>query len=112
MRHASSSAAGRRGSPSTCVSTPGLLETLAEPGSHEEAFARAQTARSVQEAVSTLPPKLRLAILLRYFDELSYEEIAGALHCSIGTVASRLNRGHRMLAKALASLRDSRGSQR
>ena len=76
-----------------------------ESKSHEEDFARAQIATSVQAAVSALPPKFRLPILLRYFDELSYEEMARALNCSMGTVASRLNRGHKILAQKLASLR-------
>jgi len=82
-----------------------VLETLPDPASLEKAFARTQTAELVKRAVSALPSKLRLAMLLRYFDELSYEEIAVALNCSRGTVASRLNRGQRLLAKSLAHLR-------
>jgi RNA polymerase sigma-70 factor (ECF subfamily) len=57
--------------------------------------------------VSTLAPKIRIAILLRYFEDLSYAEMAQILKCSIGTVASRLSRGHELLAKALAPLRGS-----
>jgi RNA polymerase sigma-70 factor (ECF subfamily) len=97
--------AQRRAKSRAFVSDPVILETLTQPGSHENVFARAQTAQSVQRAVSTLPPRLRLTVLLRYFEELSYEEIASALNCSRGTVASRLNRSHRILAKTLASLR-------
>jgi len=73
--------------------------------SHEEMFANRELAASVQRAVATLPPKLRAAILLRYFEELSYSDMATALNCSIGTVASRLSRGHRLLAKKLAPFR-------
>jgi RNA polymerase sigma-70 factor (ECF subfamily) len=87
----------------------GILEMMAQPESHEHAFARAQASELVKRAVLQLPSTLRLAILLRYFEELSYEEIAVALNCSPGTVASRLNRGHRLLAKILAPLRGSRG---
>jgi RNA polymerase sigma-70 factor (ECF subfamily) len=58
-------------------------------------------ANSVREAVAALPPKFRIAVLLRYFDELSYEQMAKALHCSMGTVASRLSRGHKILAERL-----------
>lgn len=83
-------------------SAPDLLVRV---GSQEEHLARAQMARSVQSAVSTLPPKFRIAILLRYFEDLSYEEMAGVLNCSMGTVASRLNRGHRILAEKLAPLK-------
>ena len=56
-------------------------------------------------AISELKPKFRLPILLRYIEDLSYEEIADVLGCSKGTVASRLNRGHKALAKRLAHLR-------
>jgi RNA polymerase sigma-70 factor (ECF subfamily) len=73
--------------------------------SHEDLFARREIATTVQRAISTLPPKLRAAILLRYFEDLSYSDMANALNCSINTVASRLSRGHRLLAKKLAPVR-------
>lgn len=82
-------------------------DSLRGPGSPEDDVARAQRARRVQEALSVLPPKLRLPILLRYFEDLSYEELAAALGCSMGTVASRLNRGHKLLAAELEGLRNS-----
>jgi len=71
----------------------------------EERFTRLEIADSVKAAITELKPKLRLAILLKYFEELSYEEMATVLGCSKGTVASRLNRGHKMLARKLAHLR-------
>ena len=73
--------------------------------SHEDVFARREVETRVQRAVATLPPKLRTAILLRYFQDLSYIDMATTLNCSIGTVASRLSRGHRLLAKKLAPVR-------
>ena len=66
-----------------------------------------EIADGVKTAVAELKPKLRIAILLKYFDDLSYQEIASALGCSIGTVASRLNRGHRLLAQKLSHLRNA-----
>jgi RNA polymerase sigma-70 factor (ECF subfamily) len=86
---------------------PATLDSIpASPTlSHEEMFASREVAASVQRAVATLPPKLRAAILLRYFEELSYSDMATALNCSMGTVASRLSRGHRLLAKKLAPFR-------
>jgi RNA polymerase sigma-70 factor, ECF subfamily len=59
---------------------------------------------SIRTAISALPAKFRLAILLRYFEDLSYQEMASVLNCSMGTVASRLSRGHRMLAGKLEPL--------
>ncbi len=55
--------------------------------------------------ITTLKPKMRLPILLKYIEGLSYEEIAEVLGCSKGTVASRLNRAHKTLAKRLGHLR-------
>ena len=77
------------------------MEAFAAPGSQEEDYAHAQMANAVRAAVSVLPPKFRIAVLLRYFEDLSYEQMAKALHCSMGTVASRLSRGHKMLAERL-----------
>ncbi len=85
------------------------LERLAVAGSQEDDYARAQMTRSVQAALSALPPKFRVAVLLRYFDDLSYEQMAAVLNCSMGTVASRLSRGHKMLAERLKSLIGTKG---
>jgi RNA polymerase sigma-70 factor (ECF subfamily) len=76
-------------------------------GSQEASYLKRQVADSVKEAISGLSPKLRLPILLKYVEGLSYEEIAQSLGCSMGTVASRLNRGHKILARKLAHLRDA-----
>jgi len=83
-------------------------EAFAGPASQEQDFARAQAADSVRRAVSALPAKFRIAILLRYFEGLSYEQMARALGCSMGTVASRLSRGHRILAERLKSFEGRR----
>jgi len=85
------------------------MEAFAAPGSQEEEYARAQTANSVRAAVAALPAKFRIAILLRYFEDLSYEQMAQALHCSMGTVASRLSRGHKILAERLKSSIGTKG---
>ena len=95
----------RRAHADPAAADPAALAAAADPVvSHEELFARREVARSVQDAVASLPAKLRAAILLRYFDDLSYSDMAVALNCSIGTVASRLSRGHRLLAEKLAFL--------
>lgn len=91
---------------------PAVLDTLPAPGSQEDAFENAQIAGSVRAAVSSLAPKIRIAILLRYFEDLSYAEMADVLKCSIGTVASRLSRGHESLARALVQFRGSSERER
>jgi RNA polymerase sigma-70 factor (ECF subfamily) len=83
-----------------------VLAGIADPSPRpEDGLVRDETARAVREAVSSLPPKLRFAVLLRYFDDLSYADMAATLGCSVGTVSSRLSRAHRMLAAKLAALR-------
>src|SRR5215813_4854200 len=69
-------------------------------------YASKELSRQVQKAIGQLKPKLRWPILLKYVEDLSYEEIGQVLGCSKGTVASRLNRGHKALSKKLAFLRE------
>jgi RNA polymerase sigma-70 factor (ECF subfamily) len=80
-----------------------------EPGKKyvEEHYVRRELAASVKRAIAELRPKLRIAILVKYFEDLSYDEMAVVLGCSKGTVASRLNRGHAALARKLEHLRDA-----
>lgn len=73
----------------------------------EKRYARLEVSESVQVAIKELTPKLRMPILLKYVEGLSYEEIATVMGCSKGTIASRLNRGHQKLAQRLSYLRDS-----
>jgi RNA polymerase sigma-70 factor, ECF subfamily len=94
----------RRRKADAIVADRSHLEAFPHPGSQEDDYAREQVAASVRLAVSSLPPKFRIAVLLRYFEDLSYEQMAQALQCSMGTVASRLSRGHKLLA---ARLKDS-----
>lgn len=82
-------------------------EPMLEKSSQEKLFAREEIASAVKRAIENLKPKLRAAVVLKYLDDLSYQEISQVLGCSMGTVASRLNRGHKLLARKLAHLRPS-----
>ncbi len=88
---------------------PDILMRPYTGAAQDERYARREQATRVQAAVAELKPKLRVAILLKYFEDLSYEEMAQALGCSKGTVASRLNRGHKALARRLGHLRGAFG---
>lgn len=74
--------------------------------SAEAPLLRQELADSVREALDALRPEVRLTVLLKYFDDLSYQEMAQALGCSEGTVASRLHRGLKALARRLGPSRD------
>jgi RNA polymerase sigma-70 factor (ECF subfamily) len=60
----------------------------------------------LRTALQALPPSLRMAVLLRDIQELSYQEIAERLRLPEGTVKSRINRGRRELARQIQRLRD------
>ena len=59
----------------------------------------------LREALRTLSPALRTAVLLRDIHELSYQEIATQLGIAEGTVKSRINRGRAELARQIERLR-------
>ncbi|MGH9861391.1 MAG: sigma-70 family RNA polymerase sigma factor [Candidatus Acidiferrales bacterium] len=80
-------------------------ERRAECRPQEQAQFRRQISDAVRGALQNLKPELRQPLVLRYVEGLSYQEIAAAMGCSSGTVASRLNRGHKLLARQLAHLR-------
>ena len=62
---------------------------------------RKERAELVRHAISGLPRGNREAITLRYIDDMSYEDIARTMGCSVGTVKSRIARGKTMLADIL-----------
>lgn len=61
---------------------------------------------AVQRAISRLSPKLRAIVVLRYIENLSYEEVAETLRISLGTVKSRLARAHEALDRELTPVLD------
>jgi RNA polymerase sigma-70 factor (ECF subfamily) len=63
---------------------------------------RTQIRGRLREVIDGLSADQRMLIVLRYTQNLTYDEIAGILGCSSGTVASRLNRIHRLLERRLA----------
>ncbi len=66
----------------------------------EEVALRHEAQRQVQELLSKLPPDYKAAVILRYWHELSYEEIAEALDSTLPAIKSRLFRARQMMAKA------------
>jgi len=72
-----------------------------------EGIAMQEQLRSVlEQAIAALPEELRTAIMLREIEGLSYEEIATAMECPIGTVRSRIFRAREALDAAINPLVD------
>ena len=69
----------------------------------EEEAQQAETRRAIWQAVGRLKDIYREVIVLRYGQDLSYDEIATALGLNMGTVKSRLNAAHRKLQQIMES---------
>ncbi len=61
---------------------------------------------AVNQAIEALPEDLRTAIMLRELEGMSYEEIATAMECPVGTVRSRIFRAREAIDKRLKPLLD------
>ena len=81
---------------------------LRDPATPEREMMRQEIERAVTSAVDKLPEELRQAITLREVDGLSYEEIAQAMNCPIGTVRSRIFRARDAIDQNLRPLLDGR----
>ncbi|CAL9458711.1 RNA polymerase sigma factor SigE [Streptomyces sp. NPDC090994] len=68
----------------------------------QQVFNDAHFDADVQQALDTLAPEFRAAVVLCDIEGLSYEEIAATLGVKLGTVRSRIHRGRSQLRKALA----------
>ncbi len=77
-------------------------QRAAGDGGPLESVLDAEVKRVLDGALATLPAEQRAVLVLRVFEELSYDEIAQALRLSPGTVMSRLFRARERLARALA----------
>jgi len=63
-----------------------------------------ERSRQISNAVQSLPENQRIALILKRYEDLSYEEIAGVLGCSIPAVESLLVRAKRTLQKKLGKI--------
>ncbi|MBU2825644.1 sigma-70 family RNA polymerase sigma factor, partial [Acidithiobacillus ferrooxidans] len=63
-----------------------------------------ELAEYINKALTALPEDLRMAVTLREFEGLSYDEIAQVMECPVGTVRSRIFRAREAIARVLAPL--------
>jgi RNA polymerase sigma-70 factor (ECF subfamily) len=79
---------------------------LRDIGSPEHVALKDEIEDVVYKAIDNLPEDLRTAITLREMEGMSYEEIAQAMDCPVGTVRSRIFRAREAIDKKLAPLLD------
>jgi RNA polymerase sigma-70 factor (ECF subfamily) len=72
---------------------------------------RSETVDLVREAVQSLPAHYREVVVLCDLCEMSYAEASAQLNCNLGTIRSRLNRAHNLLAKKLETRTQPSGKQ-
>ena len=85
---------------------------LSDGETPEALLASKEIAAAVNSAIEALSDDLRQAITLREIEGLSYEEIADAMNCPIGTVRSRIFRAREAIALRLRPLLDTRDGER
>ncbi|MGK2913704.1 MAG: RNA polymerase sigma factor RpoE [Porticoccaceae bacterium] len=86
----------------------GGSDALHDVDSPENLAARDELLRIIEETIEALPPDLRMAIRLREFDGLSYEEIAETMDCPVGTVRSRIFRAREAIDGQIKALLEGR----
>lgn len=78
----------------------------------EAVLASKEIAEAVNAAMEALPEELRMAVTLREIEGMSYEEIAQALDCPIGTVRSRIFRAREAISARIRPMLDRQGGKR
>ena len=80
-----------------------LVSTAAADNSSNPSVAtvKAEQAEQVRQAVESLPDKQKATLVMAYYQQLSYREVAVALDCSIGTVKTQMYRALKTLAQKL-----------
>ena len=87
-------------------------EQLRDINTPESVLMSNEIARTVNSTIEQLPEELRTAIQMREIDGMSYEDIAKAMDCPIGTVRSRIFRAREAIAEQLRPLLGTRKDRR
>ena len=81
-------------------------QTNPSPTPEEEVIVK-QRMQMLRSAVQQLPEKYRKVIELRYYDELSYEEISDMLNITLSNVKIQLLRAKNMLSQLMVNVRNA-----
>lgn len=87
-------------------------ELLTNHETPESVLVSKEIVQTVNAAMESLPEDLRMAITLREIEGLSYEDIAEAMQCPIGTVRSRIFRAREAIAERLRPVIEHKGGKR
>ena len=87
-------------------------EQLRDINTPESVLLSSEIAETVNATIESLPEELRKAIQMREIEGLSYEDIAQAMNCPIGTVRSRIFRAREAIAEQLRPLLGTRKDKR
>jgi len=87
-------------------------EQLRDINTPESVLLSNEIAETVTSTIEQLPDELRRAIQMREIEGMSYEDIAQAMDCPIGTVRSRIFRAREAVAEKLRPLLDTRKDKR
>lgn len=101
-----------RGSSDSEDETSFLDRELISDETPETVLAAQEIAAAVNAAMEALPEDLRQAVTLREIEGLSYEEIAVAMECPIGTVRSRIFRAREAISARVKPLLEKRSGKR
>jgi len=82
------------------------MDVRSETSDPEETYIKKQKSKLMRQLVEKLKPRYRILIELRYFQELSYEEIAEQLDLPLGTVKAQLFRSREFLYNILRNKQD------
>lgn len=89
-----------------------LNAQVADAETPDAVLASKEIAQAVNAALEALPEELRMAITLREMDGMSYEEIAQALDCPIGTVRSRIFRAREAISNRIKPMLERQSGKR
>ncbi len=78
--------------------TTAVTDNSSNPSAEAE---KAEQIEQVRQAIELLPDRQRATLILAYYQQLSYREVALALDCSVGTVKTQMFRALRTLAQKL-----------
>ncbi|WHZ12772.1 MAG: RNA polymerase sigma factor RpoE [Burkholderiaceae bacterium] len=92
--------------------TSGTGHELTSQDTPETLLAAKEIAAVVNAAMQALPEDLRQAVTLREIEGLSYEEIAEAMNCPIGTVRSRIFRAREAISAKVSPMLENQSGKR